>query len=108
MRAARQGQEQQQEGGAVEGVGAAEAAQAAHETELFRLQGELVKMREWMRTEGARISHLRGPRRGGPGRPSRVAQYLNPAWPGSSCPRRPSGARGYFQRYIDHLPAAGG
>ena len=26
-----------------------------YETELYRLQGELVKMQEWVRTEGARI-----------------------------------------------------
>ena len=26
-----------------------------YETELLRLQGELVKMQEWVRTEGARI-----------------------------------------------------
>jgi polyphosphate kinase 2 (PPK2 family) len=28
-----------------------------YETELYRLQGELVKMQEWMRAEGARNTH---------------------------------------------------
>ena len=40
----------------------------------------------------------------------RVTEYLNPVSPGSwRCPRRPSAsaAQWYFQRYVEHLPAAG-
>ena len=40
-----------------------------YEAELYRLQGELVKVQEWMRTSGAADrDHLRGPRRGRQGR----------------------------------------
>ena len=99
-----------------------EAAQAAgrprklprqlYETELFRLQGELVKMQEWMRTEGARIVVIFEGRdaAGKGGTITRVAQYLNPrvarivALP---APTERERTQWYFQRYIDHLPAAG-
>ena len=35
--------------------GAQKMPRRVYETELYRLQGELVKMQEWVRTEGARI-----------------------------------------------------
>ena len=83
-----------------------------YETELFRLQGELVKMQEWMRTEGARIVVIFEGRdaAGKGGTITRVAQYLNPrvarivALP---APTERERTQWYFQRYIDHLPAAG-
>ena len=83
-----------------------------YETELFRLQGELVKMQEWMRTEGARIVVIFEGRdaAGKGGTIKRVAQYLNPrvarivALP---APTERERTQWYFQRYIDHLPAAG-
>jgi len=83
-----------------------------YETELFRLQGELVKMQEWMRTEGARIVVIFEGRdaAGKGGTIQRVAQYLNPraarivALP---APTERERTQWYFQRYIDHLPAAG-
>ena len=51
-----------------------------YETELYRLQGELVKMQEWMRTEGARIVVIfEGRDAAGKGSTiKRVAAYLNP------------------------------
>jgi polyphosphate kinase 2 len=83
-----------------------------YETELFRLQGELVKMQEWMRTEGARIVVIFEGRdaAGKGGTIQRVAQYLNPraariaALP---APTERERSQWYFQRYTDHLPAAG-
>jgi polyphosphate kinase len=83
-----------------------------YETELFRLQGELVKMQEWMRTEGARIVVIfEGRDAAGKGSTiKRVAQYLNPrvarivALP---APTERERTQWYFQRYTDHLPAGG-
>src|SRR6478672_3607717 len=83
-----------------------------YETELYRLQGELVKMQEWMRTEGARIVVIFEGRdaAGKGGTIQRVAQYLNPraariaALP---APTERESTQWYFQRYIAQLPAAG-
>jgi len=83
-----------------------------YETELYRLQGELVKMQEWMRAEGARIIVIFEGRdaAGKGGTIQRVAQYLNPrvarivALP---APTERERTQWYFQRYIGHLPAAG-
>ena len=83
-----------------------------YETELYRLQGELVKMQEWVRTEGARIVVIfEGRDAAGKGSTiKRVAQYLNPrvarivALP---APTERERTQWYFQRYTDHLPAAG-
>ena len=83
-----------------------------YEAELFRLQAELVKMQEWVRTEGARIVVIfEGRDAAGKGSTiKRVTQYLNPrvaqiaALP---APTEREQTQWYFQRYIEHLPAAG-
>jgi polyphosphate kinase len=83
-----------------------------YEAELYRLQGELVKMQEWMRTTGARIVVIFEGRdaAGKGGTIKRVAEYLNPrvariaALP---APTERERTQWYFQRYVDHLPAAG-
>ena len=83
-----------------------------YETELYRLQGEVVKMQEWMRAEGARIVVIfEGRDAAGKGSTiKRVAEYLNPrvariaALP---APTERERTQWYFQRYADHLPAAG-
>ena len=83
-----------------------------YETELYRLQGELVKMQEWMRAEGARIVVIfEGRDAAGKGSTiKRVAAYLNPrvaqivALP---APTERERGQWYFQRYTGHLPAAG-
>jgi polyphosphate kinase 2 len=83
-----------------------------YETELFRLQGELVKMQGWMRTAGARIVVIFEGRdaAGKGGTIKRVAEYMNPrsaqivALP---APTERETTQWYFQRYVDHLPAAG-
>jgi len=83
-----------------------------YETELLRLQGELVKMQEWVRTEGARIVIIFEGRdaAGKGGAIKRVTEFLNPrvaritALP---APTERERTEWYFQRYIEHLPAAG-
>ena len=83
-----------------------------YETELFRLQGELVKMQGWMRSAGAKIVVIFEGRdaAGKGGTIKRVAEYLNPrsariaALP---APTERERTQWYFQRYVDHLPAAG-
>jgi len=83
-----------------------------YETELFRLQGELVKMQGWMRTAGARIVVIFEGRdaAGKGGTIKRVSEYLNPrsarivALP---APTEREQTQWYFQRYADNLPAAG-
>ena len=100
--------------GAVKGNGGGPHKLPKHlyETELYRLQGELVKMQEWMRAEGARLVVIFEGRdaAGKGGTIQRVAQYLNPraaritALP---APGERERTQWYFQRYIDHLPSAG-
>ena len=83
-----------------------------YETELLRLQGELVRMQEWVRTEGARIVIIfEGRDAAGKGSTiKRVTEYLTPrvaqivALP---APTERERTQWYFQRYVDHLPAAG-
>jgi len=85
---------------------------ALYERELFRLQAELVKVQEWVRAEGKRLVVIfEGRDAAGKGSTiKRVAQYLNPrvarivALP---TPTERERTQWYFQRYIEHLPAAG-
>ncbi len=84
----------------------------AYRAELLRLQAEMVKLQEWVRTEGVRLVVLfEGRDAAGKGSTiKRVTQYLNPriariaALPAPSDRER---TRWYFQRYIEHLPSAG-
>jgi polyphosphate kinase len=83
-----------------------------YETELFRLQAELVTMQEWVRAEGKRmVIVFEGRDAAGKGSTiKRVTQYLNPrvariaALPAPSDRER---TQWYFQRYVAQLPAAG-
>jgi polyphosphate kinase 2 len=83
-----------------------------YEKELFRLQAELVKLQEWVRTEGARLVVIfEGRDAAGKGSTiKRVTEFLNPriarinALP---APTEREQTQWYFQRYVDHLPAAG-
>ncbi len=85
---------------------------STYEAELFRLQGELVKMQEWVRREGERVVLIfEGRDAAGKGSTiKRVTQYLNPrqtrivALP---APTERQKTRWYFQRYVEHLPGAG-
>jgi polyphosphate kinase 2 len=85
---------------------------SVYEAELFRLQAELVKMQEWARREGERVVVVfEGRDAAGKGSTiKRVTQYLNPrqarivALP---MPTERQRSQWYFQRYVEHLPAAG-
>jgi len=83
-----------------------------YEKELFRLQAELVKLQEWVRTEGARLVVIfEGRDAAGKGSTiKRVTQFLNPRIAGITAlpaPTEREQTQWYFQRYADHLPAAG-
>jgi polyphosphate kinase 2 len=83
-----------------------------YEKELFRLQGELVKLQEWMRTSGARIVIIFEGRdaAGKGGTIKRVTEYLNPRVAQIAALPKPTereATQWYFQRYITHLPPAG-
>ena len=68
-----------------------------YETELARLQVELVKMQEWVRATGARIAVFFEGRdaAGKGGTITRIMQYLNPppSYGSSLSPSRPSASR---------------
>ncbi len=81
-------------------------------TELYRLQGELVRMHDWVVETGHRVVILCEGRdaAGKGGVIKRITQRLNPrvcrvaALP---APTSREKTQWYFQRYIAHLPAAG-
>jgi polyphosphate kinase len=83
-----------------------------YEDELLRLQAELVQLKEWVRTTGARLLVVFEGRdaAGKGGAIKRVTEYLNPraarivALP---APTEREQSQWYFQRYIAHLPSAG-
>jgi polyphosphate kinase 2 len=83
-----------------------------YERELFGLQAELVKLQEWVRVEGARLVVIfEGRDAAGKGSAiKRISEYLNPrvariaALP---APTERERSQWYFQRYVEHLPAAG-
>lgn len=85
---------------------------ALYEAELTRLQAELVEMQEWVKATGARLVVLFEGRdaAGKGGAIKRITEYLNPrvaqvvALP---TPTERQKTQWYFQRYIEHLPAAG-
>ena len=85
---------------------------AVYETELRRLQAQLVEMQEWIRHSGARVVVLfEGRDAAGKGSAiKRVSEYLSPrtvrvaALPAPTTRER---SQWYFQRYVEHLPAAG-
>ncbi|HVM56463.1 MAG TPA: polyphosphate kinase 2 [Gaiellaceae bacterium] len=83
-----------------------------YEQELQKLQAELVKMKEWVRVNGARLVVVFEGRdaAGKGGAIKRITEYLNPrvarivALP---APTEREKGQWYFQRYIAHLPTAG-
>ncbi|NKZ08050.1 polyphosphate kinase 2 [Actinomadura latina] len=83
-----------------------------YERELLRLQEQLMVLQEWVRAEGARVAVVfEGRDAAGKGSTiKRVTEYLNPrvarivALPAPSDRER---TQWYFQRYVEHLPAAG-
>ena len=93
-------------------VGVDKAARAAYFRELFRLQGELVKLQDWVQHSKQKVVILFEGRdaAGKGGVIKRITQRLNPrvarvaALPAPNDRER---TQWYFQRYIAHLPAAG-
>ena len=85
---------------------------SVYEEELLRLQAELVKLQEWVRAEGSASwwSSRAATRRARAARSSGSRSTSTRASPGSRrCPRPTERERTqwYFQRYVEHLPAAG-
>jgi len=83
-----------------------------YERELRRLQGELVKLKEWVRASGCRVVIVFEGRdaAGKGGAIKRITEYLNPRVARTVALPAPTGreqGQWYFQRYIAHLPAAG-
>ncbi len=83
-----------------------------YEAELARLQLELVKMQEWIKTHGLKVAVIFEGRdaAGKGGTIKRITHRLNPrvcrvvALP---APTERERTQWYFQRYVAHLPAAG-
>ncbi len=95
------------------GSGSAQRAQRQqYFRELFRMQGELVKLQDWVVASGQKIVILFEGRdaAGKGGVIKRITQRLNPrvcrvaALP---APNNREKTQWYFQRYVAHLPAAG-
>ncbi|MFL6072825.1 MAG: polyphosphate kinase 2 [Mycobacteriales bacterium] len=84
----------------------------AYRKELRRLQAELVKAQQWLRQEQARLVVIFEGRdaAGKGGTIKRVTQYLNPRFAqivALPAPTERDRTQWYFQRYVEHLPAAG-
>jgi polyphosphate kinase 2 len=83
-----------------------------YEAELLRLQGELVKMQQWVRATGQRVVVIfEGRDAAGKGSAiKRVTEYLNPRFARIAALPAPTDRERrewYFQRYISHLPSGG-
>lgn len=80
--------------------------------ELRRLQIELVKLQEWVKTQGLKVVVIFEGRdaAGKGGVIKRITESLNPRVcrvVALSTPTEREKTQWYFQRYVDHLPAAG-
>jgi polyphosphate kinase 2 len=83
-----------------------------YEKELSRLQVELVKLQEWVKQEGLRVVVLFEGRdaAGKGGAIKRITESLNPRVcrvVALATPTDREKTQWYFQRYVEHLPAAG-
>jgi polyphosphate kinase len=91
---------------------AAREARRLYFRELFRMQGELVKLQDWVVATGHKVVVIFEGRdaAGKGGAIKRITQRLNPrvcrvaALPAPNDRER---TQWYFQRYVSHLPAAG-
>nr|WSY57145.1 polyphosphate kinase 2 [Streptomyces sp. NBC_00886] len=94
------------------GTKAAALPRKPYEKELLHLQTELVKLQEWVRAEGVRLVVIFEGRdaAGKGGTIKRVAEHLNPRIARIAAlptPTERERTQWYFQRYVEHLPAAG-
>jgi len=83
-----------------------------YDRELRRLQQELVEMQYWVREHGARVVVVFEGRdaAGKGGSIRRITEYLNPRSArvvALGVPTEREVSQWYFQRYVEHLPAAG-
>lgn len=83
-----------------------------YEDELIKLQIELVKLQEWIKYKGLRVIVLFEGRdaAGKGGTIKRITECLNPRVcrvVALGIPTEREKTQWYFQRYVDHLPAAG-
>jgi polyphosphate kinase 2 len=83
-----------------------------YESELARLQRELVKLQEWVRAEGLKVCVIFEGRdaAGKGGAIKRIVERTNPRVVHVVALDKPTGREAtqwYFQRYVTHLPAAG-
>ncbi len=83
-----------------------------YEKELSKLETELVKLQEWIKTEGLRVVVLFEGRdaAGKGGAIKRITESLNPRFcrvVALGTPTERERTQWYFQRYVAHLPAAG-
>jgi polyphosphate kinase 2 len=83
-----------------------------YETELARLQVELVKLQEWIKENGLKVVVIFEGRdaAGKGGTIKRITQKLNPRVcrvVALGTPTERETTQWYFQRYVPHLPAAG-
>ena len=83
-----------------------------YETELARLQVELVKLQEWIKEKGLKVVVIFEGRdaAGKGGTIKRITQKLNPRVcrvVALGTPTERETTQWYFQRYVPHLPAAG-
>ncbi|MDJ1370344.1 polyphosphate kinase 2 [Gulosibacter molinativorax] len=85
---------------------------AAYETELKRLQAKLVELQQWVIENDERVILIfEGRDAAGKGSAiKRINQYLNPRHARIVALPKPTDrerSQWYFQRYVEHLPAAG-
>lgn len=83
-----------------------------YDTELLRLQEELVALQDWIKHEGLRVAVIFEGRdtAGKGGVIKRITQTLNPRIArvvALGIPTEREKSQWYFQRYVAHLPAAG-
>ena len=83
-----------------------------YEAELVKLQTELVKLQEWIKHAGLRVAVIFEGRdaAGKGGTIKRVTEHLNPRVvriAALGTPNDRERTEWYFQRYVEHLPAAG-
>jgi len=84
----------------------------AYERELAKLQVELVKLQEWIKDQGLKVVVIFEGRdtAGKGGTIKRIAERMNPRVArivALGVPTEKEKTQWYFQRYVDHLPAAG-
>lgn len=94
------------------GDSSAKIGKKDYAAELFRLQLELIKLQEWVKSKGLKVVVIFEGRdaAGKGGVIKRLTQYLNPRVARVAALPAPTDRQKtewYFQRYVNHLPAAG-